>query len=92
MTHYNIAISEGYSVMVQVYGLYSSEIKYQETEIIFLSSVSHAISMIIVYLISVNTFTLIEKACNHFCNAQVEKLLIGQKYKSYKTVQGVIAH
>ena len=44
------------------------------------------------YLFSVNTFIPIENCAIIFVIAQVEKILIGQKHKSYKTVQGVIAH
>ena len=40
---------------------------------------------IIIYLFSVNTFTPIENCAIIFVIAQVEKILIGQKYKSYKT-------
>ena len=48
--------------------------------------------VLIIYLFSVNTFTPIERCAIIFVVAQAEKILIGQKIKSYKTVQGVIAH
>ena len=50
------------------------------------------ISYIIIYLFSVNTFTPIERCAIIFVIAQVRKLLIGQKYKNYRTMQGVIGH
>ena len=52
----------------------------------------NCITEIIIYLFSVNTFTLIERCAIIFVIAQAGKLLIGQKYKNYGTMQGVIAH
>ena len=42
-------------------------------------------SMLVFILFSVNTFTPTQNCAIIFVIAQVEKILIGQKYKSYKT-------